>query len=409
MPYFFYEGKKESGKVARGSLPARDIEEAWVEFHARRIEVSSLRQWHGSHWQRFVDVLNRNIPFFPSDTRKPTRDELISLTNHLAATVKAGLPVAPGLSALARDRSRAGFVMTIDELQTKLRAGESLGAALTQMRGVFPRTYVNAVAAGERSGSLPRVLSLLGKHLERTGTLRRRMVSLLVPYVFFVGLAAMGVAMFLVTFIVPTFASMFVELDTQLPASTRLLISASEFITRWGYLAIAAAFPFGVGILCLLAIHRVRLKLPLLGPAFRYAAMARFFDTLGVCLSAGTPLTQAVQGAGEAAIDRELERRMARALPGFIQDGDFSSFLEETRFFPRIYVWMLSVAEGSGDLEKRLGEIANLSDEEAQGRLFLLERIALPLVVGCAGTVIGFIVISMFQPLVQIAYLSMPL
>ena len=210
---------------------------------------------------------------------------------------------------------------------------------------------------------------------------------------------------FLTKFIVPTFAGMFEGLGEGegLPATTRALISFSEALQLYWYLIFLGLLGIA-GVAVIFNIdHRLRRRVPLVGPFLHKMGVTRFAHMLSIALGMGMPVTRAVDLAADASMNNCITRRVRALQPELEQGAALSAVLEKTRAFPRSLIWMASVGEQSRRLVPNLRQAADLYATEIEARGAALEKVMVPIFVCVLGAFVGFIVISLFSPLVYLA------
>jgi len=147
---------------------------------------------------------------------------------------------------------------------------------------------------------------------------------------------------------------------------------------------------------------RVRLKIPVFGKLHHKICMARFSRTMGTLLTSGVPILQAMETVagtvGNTIMADALLEARAR-----IREGDrIGDPLEASRLFPPMVVHMIGVGEESGSLDFMLQKIADFYESEVEATLASLTAAIEPIMIVGLGFVVGFIVISMFLPLVDV-------
>ncbi len=240
----------------------------------------------------------------------------------------------------------------------------------------------------------------------------RRKVKSAMTYPVMVMIVAVGIVVFLVTFILPKFMDLFIELgmtEDQFPAPTRLLMASSNFLTSKWWLA--AIIIFGM----VTAINRIKatktgkryydmmiLKVPVFGSLNHKIAIARFARTLATLLSSGVPILQAMETVA-GTVDNDVISDAVLMSRASIREGDtIAAPLADSKMFPPMVVQMIAIGEETGQLDSMLTKVAEFYEGEVDAALESLTAALEPVLIVFLGVVVGFIVISMFLPLVGI-------
>jgi type IV pilus assembly protein PilC len=336
------------------------------------------------------------------------RIELVVFSRMMATFIRAGVPILDGLEVVRGQSASAPFQKALDGVAADLRTGEPLSAAVARHPRIFPRLYVDMVVAAEATGELDTILDQLARYLEQAdGTSRRIRQAMLYPSLV-MGLAVV-VVLILITFVLPSFTTLFQDFDAELPLPTQVMLGLGAFGGRWG-LHTAAALVLLVG-LALAArnrpvvrtfLDRTIIRLPVIGRLARLGIEARFTRMLGILLRAGVPIAQAfdisVQGTGNAEYIRRLGPVRDRLLAG---EG-IAVPLRSSGLFGPLLVQMVVVGEETGTLDVYLGQAADFLDGDLDYRTKQLVTLIEPLLIGGVALVVGFVALSVVTPMYSI-------
>lgn len=323
--------------------------------------------------------------------------------------VDAGVSLVRCLDVLSRQTTDPKLRKILIDLGERVESGESLSRAMQRHPRTFNNLFIGLIRAGEVGGVLEETLQRLAHFLEKDVELRRKVKAAL-TYPVLVLVAAIGIVSFLVGWIVPQFAKIFVEIglkEEDFPAMTNMLISISyAFRDNWYYI-------IGSIILIVIAYRlfvstrfgrrvadRLKLYVPVFGKLHHKICMARFSRTMGTLLTSGVPILQAMETVagvvGNAIMADAVMEARAR-----IREGDrIGDPLEQSKLFPPMVVHMIGVGEESGSLDFMLQKIADFYESEVEATLQSLTAALEPVLIVTLGFIVGFIVISMFLPLI---------
>jgi len=341
-----------------------------------------------------------------------TRD-VCRVARQLATLLRAGMPLVPALSALVEQlrgiRAQENPLAEImEQVANDVNSGNTLADALGKHPNVFSSLFVNMVAAGETSGTLEEVLLRLAEILEKRVHLAAKVKSA-VAYPLMMIVVAVGVVVFLMSVVVPSITTIFIEMNRALPWPTRLLISTSAFSRTYLVLiaiVVCAAF-FGIvaGYTTKngkLFADRTKLKLPLFGKLFLKLEIARLTRTLGILLVSGIPILSALEIAKQV-IQNSFIADALDSVKDLVGKGDnIASAIRRTGLFPPIVFHIIATGQISGDIEDGLINIADMYDGEVELATKTLTSLLEPVILLFMGAVVGFIVLAILLPIFEI-------
>ena len=335
--------------------------------------------------------------------------DLSIFCRQFSTMIDAGVSLVRALDVLAEQTQNPKLRRILVDIQQEVESGQTLSKAMSKYPKTFNNLFIGLVRAGEVGGVLEEALQRLSGFLEKDMELRRKVKAAL-TYPVIVVVVAVGIVVGLTTFIVPKFVELFKDLGVkELPAMTQVLVDFSDFLkTRWwmGLIIIVVSYMaikyFGTTRVGRRVIDRIKLKVPVFGKLHHKIALARFSRTLGTLLVSGVPILQALETVagtvGNGIIAEAVMQARAR-----IREGDrINDPLEKSRMFPPMVVHMISIGEESGALDSMLGKIAEFYEQEVEATLQSLTSAIEPVLIVLLGFCVGFIVIAMFMPLIQV-------
>jgi type IV pilus assembly protein PilC len=336
--------------------------------------------------------------------RKIRLDDFLIFNQQFNTLIKAGLPILKALDLLAERAASPRLRPVLIEVRDRVRNGALLSEALAA-QGMFPPVYVTVISAGERSGSLSGVLDQYISYLRTSTSFRARLITTLIyptVLVFF----AIAVVTYFITYALPQYASLYKELNVQLPYATELLLAIalplrSYFIVFGGIFVagVVAVFIWTRSERGALAIDRLKPKVPIMGDIWLKAQIAQSVRTLSTLLAGGSPLVPALQTAAAAISSRLISTSVAKAAERVREGQALHTALAETGLVPPLAFEMIEVGEASGALIPMLTSVAEFYEEEVNTRLQrALSWIPIVILVVMA-VLVGFIVIALYLPM----------
>jgi type IV pilus assembly protein PilC len=335
--------------------------------------------------------------------------DLSVFCRQFATMQNAGVSLVRSLAVLEEQSPSNSLAYIIRDVSESIEGGETLWRSLSRWPKVFNNLFVGLVRAGEVGGVLDESLNRLAQFLEEDQRLRRKVKSAM-TYPTLVLIFAMAVVIGLVTFILPKFVEVFEEMGigNKLPAPTRFLIGLSNLLTTkwWLFIVVVVVVVIAFRQYRATKVGRrhwdwLKLKVPVFGKLNHKIALARFSRTLSTLLVSGVPILQALETVA-GTLDNEIVGDAVMGARAAIREGEpIGDPLARSRLFPPMVVQMISIGEETGSLDQMLSKIADFYESEVDATLQSLTAALEPIMIIILGFIVGFIVVSMFLPLVS--------
>lgn len=354
---------------------------------------------HQAKARRELDLL----AFF----RRPSASDVAVMTRQLATLVRAGVPLVDSLSALMDQVEKESLVKVLGQVRENVNQGTSFAKSLEQHPKVFPALYHNMVSAGEASGTLESVLERLADFMENQARLRGKVAAALMYPALMSVVGTVVVTVLMVT-VVPKVTAVFDNIGQALPWYTQLLIFSSRLLANWWW-AIAVVIVLGTWLFRRwqrtsqgqLKWDRFLLKVILFGRLNLLTAVARFARTLATLLSSGVQLLRAMEIGSNVLQNAYLQTIVADAISSIREGESIAEPLKRSRAFPPMVTHMIAIGERTGQLEEMLENVARAYEADVETRVTALTSLLEPLMIIALGISVGFIVISILMPLMQ--------
>ena len=335
---------------------------------------------------------------------------LMIFTRQLATLIDSGLPLLRGLNVLGNQEPHPTMRATVNHLADSVQTGSTFSESLGQHPKIFNKLYVNMVKAGELGGVLELVLNRLAEYQEKAQKLKNKIVSAMV-YPVIVIFIALGIIIFLMSYIVPKFTQIFKEMlgDTEMPAMTQFVMNVSDVILDYWWALAGGAVAIVVAYKAYAStrggrrvVDRVKLKMPLFGPVLLKSSIARFSRTLGTLVTSGVPILQALNITRDTAGNVVVSDAIG-SVHDAVKEGDsMVAPLEASKVFPPMVISMVEVGEETGQLPEMLLKIADVYDDEVDNSVSALTSLLEPIMICVLAVVVAVIVLALFQPLITI-------
>jgi len=398
MPVYRYVAKSRFGEKIKGIYEASD----------RAAVVNMIRE----------------KSFFPVDIKEYAKSRGFSLSKlfcrvtikdlsvfcrQFSTVVNAGVPIPVGLDILRKQTENTGLRHIIDNIFEEVQKGKNLSQVMGSYKGtIFPELLVNMVRTGEISGTLGKVMDRMASHYEKEYKLGQK-VKNAIAYPFVVLTVSVSVVIFLVTVILPTFASMFRQMGALLPLSTRILMAAGSIVRDdWLLLlAVLAGLVLGIKIYASTQggkrfFDELKLKLPIIGTVNKKIITARFARTLGTLLASGISMLQSIDIAKRVVENTVIQKSLSRVEDGIKNGKGLSEPLKSIEAFPPMLIHMAKIGEDTGTLEYMLIKTSDFYDDEVENEVTKMTTLLEPAIIIGLAVVVGFIVVSIVLPMFKL-------
>jgi type II secretory pathway component PulF len=394
MATFTYKVRLATGKIEHGSLQAISQSEAMLKV--REVNGSLIELTEAKAKKEF------RIPLFGG---KISLKDRIILTEQLAVMLNAGITLVQALKGLEEESSNKALKKVLGNLVADVQSGLQFSYALEKHPKVFSHIFVQMVRSSEKTGNLADILTKLTVQQQKEYELKGKVKGALM-YPAIVSILMVGVIVLVITFILPKLTGLFVDSGQDLPASTRFLLGLSAFMTTKWYLLVLMMVGVVTGFKFLvktekgrLAWDTFKLRIPVLGSFMKKSYMARFCQSFSSLAQAGVPVLEVfetVRGVvGNALYEKEIDR-VAKDVSNGIK---VSVAIRKSKHFPAMVGQLVAVGEQSGDLAGIFKVLGDFFEKEVDGMAKNLSTLLEPIIMIVMGVVIGFILVSVLQPI----------
>jgi type IV pilus assembly protein PilC len=397
MAVFVYQGRTASGNQ-NGEIEAPDRSAAVGELRRRSILVTKIAE--------------KSAPKMSFKFGGKVKDkEMAIFTRQFSTMIDAGLPLVQCLNILAEQSESKTLRSVTGQVARHVEAGSTLADALRRHPRTFDDLFTNLVEVGEAGGILDVVLQRLAAYIEKAAALKRKVKAAMVYPCAIIGVALL-VVIFMLTFVIPTFAQMFKDLGADLPLPTKIVMMLSDFVR--GYILLLIAGMIGA-VMALRSYYRTEggratidalmLKLPVFGTLVRKVAVARFTRTLGTLVQSGVPILDGLRITARTAGNKVVEKAVLQCRAAVTEGKTLADPLRTSGVFPPMVTQMISVGEQTGALDAMLSKIADFYDDEVDTAVSTLTSLLEPIMIVFLGVVVGGLVVAMYLPIFKLVTL----
>ena len=413
MMTFRYQAIESNGHPVDGTMEAEDRRAALRTLSGRGMFPSKLEVCESSspevESRPVVATKQQSTARAPAAQGKIRRRDITSFTRELGSLLIASIPIPQALDGLGEEEENPAMKEMVLGLADAVKHGSSLSSSMAERPRVFSNLYVSMVRVGEEAGALPKVMADLADLLEHEDEVRSEVVSAVAYPVFVLGFGIFTVVI-LLTVVLPKLFGMLHEMLHELPLPTLILLGFSLFLHKnWLWLLIGTVVvvvggrwylrtPGGAELK-----DRIKLKLPIIGPVVRAAALSRFARTLGTLAKSGVSLLTALKIVENTIGNLVLAKAIAQVAEETRGGDSLAAPLRKLGIFPRTAIQMIAVGEETGRLDEMLLKVAQIEERHMRARTKTLISLLAPALIMIVGALVGFMVIALLLPIFKMS------
>ena len=397
METFSYKAVDASGKDVKGAIEAESKDEAARKIKEQGFTPISI----GKQGALDKDV---NLSFF-GPRKIPARDMSV-FCRQFASILKAGVSVINALEMLGEQTENKRLKEAIERTQSSVEKGENLSDSMKENEE-FPSILVDMIKAGEASGSLENSLTRMAVQFEKDAKLKG-VVKKAMMYPIVLIFVMIGVIVVMLTFVIPSFMTMFEDLDSELPITTRMILAMSDSVKGYWYVYLIVVIGIVVGVKLYgntengrHNLDKLKLKIPVFGLLQTKSACASFARTMSTLLQAGMPMIDALE-ISASTMKNVLYYDALEVKSGVSLGLPLSNQLRTSGLFPPMVVHMVGIGEETGNVEEMLTNSAVYYEEEVEVQTQTLTSLMEPIIIILMALVVVMLILAIYQPMIQL-------
>ena len=388
METFSYKAVDASGKDVKGAIEAESKDEAARKIKEQGFTPISI----GKQGALDKDV---NLSFF-GPRKIPARDMSV-FCRQFASILKAGVSVINALEMLGEQTENKRLKEAIERTQSSVEKGENLSDSMKENEE-FPSILVDMIKAGEASGSLENSLTRMAVQFEKDAKLKGVVKKVMI-----------GVIVVMLTFVIPSFMTMFEDLDSELPITTRMILAMSDSVKGYWYVYLIVVIGIVVGVKLYgntengrHNLDKLKLKIPVFGLLQTKSACASFARTMSTLLQAGMPMIDALEISASTMKNVLYYDALEKVKSGVSLGLPLSNQLRTSGLFPPMVVHMVGIGEETGNVEEMLTNSAVYYEEEVEVQTQTLTSLMEPIIIILMALVVVMLILAIYQPMIQL-------
>lgn len=391
---FRYQGRTKTGAQKKGIIDAANRNAAIAKLRSQGINP------------RTIEASNSIWHYELSFGKKVKHKDFIIYLRQYATLIRAGITVVDATHILQQQTSSKPLKKALIDVEEDIRQGVAFSEAAARHPKVFPPIFVNMMRAGEASGNIDDTLERLADAMAKQYSLKKKVqATLTYPAVLLI--ITLLVSFFLMIFVVPTFVSMFEDLDIELPWITKAVLAISHFLQKYWWLIIAGLIGVMLGLRQLYMtnaklnyqLNAAILKMPIFGPLLQKSVIARMTRTLSSLFSSAVPILQALTIVEKIVGNPVVAKVVGEAKVSLQQGGTLSEPLAKSWLFPPLVHQMTAIGEQTGSLDYMLEKVADFYEEEVDRTVDTLKSLIEPLMILFLAAVVGTVVAAILLPM----------
>lgn len=336
--------------------------------------------------------------------------ERISFTKNLSAMLTAGLTLSRALSVIERQTRNKSLKAILLDIEDQIKAGSTFHESLDKYPKVFSRLFVSMTKAGEESGTLSDALKVVGRQMDRSFTLQKKIKGAMIyPAIIMFAIITIGILMMI--YVVPTLSSTFKELNVKLPTATRVIIGISDFMTAHVFivfgifgLVVGGLFVFVKSKFGSRVVLQASLYLPVIGELVQETMSARAARSMSSLLTSGVEMLTALSIAEEVVGDNVFGKVVGEAALRVKKGESLSAaFADYPKLYPIFMADMIAVGEETGKVSDMLSQVAEYYEVDVEEKTKDLSTIIEPILMLFIGVSVGIFALAMITPIYSLS------
>jgi type II secretory pathway component PulF len=418
MPQFSYKARRRTGEVVEGVLEVADRSAALIQIErlglfpvavdaAKGGAVLALDRPAGqkTDWRALLPPALRTAM---TQKRKPKLQELATFTQQMANLLSSGMPLTVALNSMTHLETKGIPAQVSKELKQDVMEGRSLSDAMGKQPRIFSDLYINMVRAGESSGALVEVLRRMADHFERFAQVQAKFSSALI-YPAFVTVVGIGIMFFFMTYMLPTFLTMFQGLNVELPIMTQLLIGISHIFSSYWWLMLSL-----VAVALILfkrfqsspqgrrKLDQWKLSAPVFGKVVQLNLFGQFARTLSTLLENGVPVLTALKITEQVLPNLIVKEAIAKTREEVTDGKTIAQPLARSKVFPQLMVDLVKIGEDTGNVPGALKNVADTYENELSIQIRVMTNMIEPVMIVVMAGGVAFLLISVLSAMFAI-------
>jgi len=399
MPEYYFRGRDTNGELREGERFSDNIDELNKTLTLEGITPIDIKIKGGN-----IDYSVEGL-FKQFIKPRVSKAEVSILMHQLQLLSEAHVPILTGLELLSQHTKNTALKAALTGICTNLQKGQDVATAMSAYPNIFTNFMTNMIGIGEKMGNLTNTFSQIHQYLDfEIMSMKKLKETLRYPALLFLTLTATILSINL--FVIPTFAKVYSQLNTQLPWQTELLIACSNFLVNDGIYLLIGLFILAFLLFRYLKTpagkyhyHSLILKIPIFGQIIRRIILIRFAKTLSIVLNSGMTILDGMRYTEEIVMNDVVKSQISEACDLIERGTSFVVAISKIKLFSPLEVQMIVVGEQNGKLGPALSYITSFHSNEIDYELKRLQELLGPILVAIFSVIILIVSLGVYLPL----------
>ena len=396
---FSYQARDSAGKMCSGALVADGLNEASQQLRKEGKTIVDLHEDRGAFQQNSA----------ARGKKKVGRDDVIYFATQLSVMVDTGVPISDALDSISQQTDNAGLQKVVQAVCEDVKGGVEFSAALERHPKIFGKLFVALMRASEASGTMGTMLARLSEYLEQERDIRKKIKGAM-TYPFFMLSFCVIVVVLLLVFILPRFEKIYASKAATLPGPTRILLGISNGLVNYWPMVLVAVAGLAVGgfFYCrtpagMMLLDLIRIKMPILGPMYRRACLARSLRTMATMVSTGVGMLEGLDITAQVAGNVYYSKVWKQVADGVKEGSMLSDQLANCPLMPRTVTQMISAGERTGKLGPVMNRVAAFCENDLAVSVKTVTNLIEPAMIMIMGLLVGSVALALLMPIFSIS------
>ncbi len=393
-----YVAKNKEGKIVK------DYFEAFSKVEVHSFLLSEGYEVYSIKTNKWIQLMHQNTNV--NNTKFKNKD-LIFLLTQLSTYIKAGIPLVESLKILEKQYKNKKYKRILTSIIYDLTMGENFSEALLKQNVAFPKLLINMVKTAEMTGELPEVLDDQAEYYTQVEKIRKQMISAML-YPAIVLTASIGVATFIMLYVVPKFVEIYDSMDsTKIPQFTLIVLAISDFMKKYIFIILAVIVVFVVVFILMYKnvkgfrtiVQYILMRLPIIGNTIIYNEVAMFTKTFSSLLSHNVFITDSMEVLNKITNNEIYKMIILDTISNLAKGDKISEAFKDNWAFPIPAYEMLVTGEKTGELPEMMAKVSSYYQDLHSESVQRIKTVAEPAITVFLTVIVGVLIMAIVVPM----------
>lgn len=392
-----YLARGEDGKLVEGYFPAFSKVDVYSYLTDEKLIVYEIET------NKSTNFLHAESAIFQT---KMANKDLIFWLAQLSTYIKAGIPLTDGVRVLAQQDKRKKYKSLYKSLIYELTTGQTFSEALKRQGTAFPPLLINMIKSSEMIGNVEKTLDEMSAYYQEVEDTKKAIIGA-IAYPSVVMVFAIGIVIFMLTYIVPKFVDVYKSMDAEINPITQICLDLSAFLQNnylyliGGVLSVIIIYVYSFKKIKAfrVAMQRLFMHLPVVGKLIISKEMTLFSRTFASLQKNNVLLTDSIDILAKITGNEIYKELMLRTINNLIKGNKMSDTFSNHWAIPEIAKFMIVTGESTGELAEMLDKVADYYQKEERATVGSIKTFIEPAMIIFLAVIVGFILVAILVPM----------